>query len=196
MRFWLSIISVVLSASLWGASATPQQPSPAQEAVIKAFKRVKTLKAKFRQVDSSGKTKIGTLYLSRPGKLKMEVEKPLREILIVKGKWIAHHIPENDEVTHIPLENTPADMILKGDEGLENTLLASFFLPTEGHLSFVKTFETEGHQVTVSLFFDSKTLLLAGWEVEDAQGYRTQVTLSKIQENVTFYEDTFRILTP
>ena len=84
-------------------------------AVEKAYNKIHTLIAQFAQFNSKVKDELqtGTLYMSRPGEMRLVYEKgsPL-EFYAVNG-YLIYHDKEAKEVSYFELNQTPVELILK-----------------------------------------------------------------------------------
>ena len=59
---------------------------------------VKTLSARFLQIDAAGTVTHGQLYLRRPGRLRFEYDPPSPLLLVADGVWLILHDKELDQV--------------------------------------------------------------------------------------------------
>lgn len=156
------------------------------ERVEKAYNKIKTLKADFAQFNSKTENDLqtGTLYMSRPGKMRLVYQKgsPL-EFYALNG-FLIYHDKDLKEVNYFDLSQTPVNLILK------KTLKFSDpeFLVTsvqdvldEYKVTAIKKDAKELGSLT--LIIDKDSLLLKQWEIVDMQGIKSTVSLFNIKQN-------------
>jgi outer membrane lipoprotein-sorting protein len=152
-----------------------------------------TLKSRFLQASSTGNFAEGTFYLSRPGKMRIEYDPPVQFLIVADGTWLIYKDKELDQITHIPLGLSPADILVQ-----ENvSLLAGELIVTKidrgpGIISItIMREEDGGGQLT--LIFSDKPLKLKKWVVIDPQGVKTSVSLLSSQRDVSFDSKLFNV---
>ncbi len=146
---------------------------------------IETLKADFVQATSAGGYAEGTLYLWRPGRLRFEYDSaPF--LLVADGTWLVYQDKELEQISYIPLDSTPA-AILVGDNLKLDGDAAEITGLRRGRglvgLTLVQTEHPEAGELT--LILNENPLELRQWEIVDAQGMRTVVTLNRPQVGVT-----------
>ncbi|MDW8444454.1 MAG: outer membrane lipoprotein carrier protein LolA [Acetobacteraceae bacterium] len=73
---------------------------------------IRTLTARFVQVDARGGTATGRLWLSRPGRMRFEYDPPSPILLVADGTFVIFHDRSVMQTTHIPLGTTPLSLLL------------------------------------------------------------------------------------
>ena len=81
--------------------------------VEKYLNELLTLKSRFLQATSTGEFSEGTLYLSRPGKIRIEYDPPTELLIVADGTWLIYNDIKLDQITHLPLRTTTANILLK-----------------------------------------------------------------------------------
>ncbi len=183
-------LAAILIVALAWAAAVPAWAAPPRSATLSAADRtdvgrieaylnsIRTLKARFLQVSSTGDLSEGTLFISRPGKLRIEYDPPV-PILIVAARGVLTYIDkELEQVSEIDIESTPAG-ILVGET--VSFFSGDFTLTTfkrqadAARVTLVRTEDpAEG---SLTLVFSDRPLALRKWIVTDAQGVKTTVSL-------------------
>jgi len=140
---------------------------------------VKTLRSRFLQVSSTGEYAEGKLYLSRPGRLRMEYLPPKPLMVIADGANLIYVDTELEQMTAIPLGLTPAEILVRESISFESEeIIVTGFERSPGvlRLSLVKADEMlfEGN---LTMVFSDRPLELRKWMVTDAQGEVTTVSL-------------------
>lgn len=168
--------------ALLGASVAAAAPSPADEADLRRvegyFNKLKTVEANVVQTNPDGTTARGRLYISRPGKLRFEYAPPVPILIVANGPMLIHYDKQLQQATNVAQEATPAWFLtapevklIGGDLTVDRVDRGAQALAVTLH----KTQEPEAG--TVTLFFGTQAFALQGWEVRDAQGNQTRVTL-------------------
>ena len=93
------------------------------------------------------------------------------------GYWLIYVDTELEEVTHVPLDRTPAGFLVRKTVSLSDGVRVTKVERTD-HRLFIHIVQTdEPESGTVILSFDPDPLRLREWTVVDAQGIRTLVAL-------------------
>ncbi len=177
---------------------TPQNRSILKK-VESAYNKIKTLKAEFAQFNSKTENDLqtGTLYMSRPGKMRLVYQKgsPL-EFYAMNGYFI-YHDKDLKEVNYFDLNQTPVSLILKKDlkfDDKEFVVTAIQDVLDEYKVTAHKKGAKELGSLT--LIIDKETLLLKQWEVLDMQGVKSTVSLFNIEQNVSIDKNLFLFQNP
>ena len=139
---------------------------------------LKTMKARFLQMSSDGDYSEGMIYLSRPGRIRIEYDPPSPILIIADGSNLIYIDKEINQATAVFLSLTPADLILREKLSFssEGVLLTGFHhSPGVIRISLVKADDPLDGQLT--LVFSDMPLELRKWTVDDAQGVKTTVSL-------------------
>ena len=139
---------------------------------------ITTFQSAFVQRSSTGESAQGEIYLSRPGKLRVEYQPPVPILVVANGKFLIYYDRSLEQVSYIPLGSTPASVLLDKQISLESNGLTVTGLARLGgalRLTIVRT-ENPG-EGSIVLVFDEQPLALTQWEVTDAQGIVTVVSL-------------------
>ena len=139
---------------------------------------LKTMQARFLQMSSDGDYSEGMIYLSRPGRMRIEYDPPSPILIIADGSNLIYIDKEINQVTAVFLSLTPADLILRERLSFssEGVLLTGFHRsPGIIRVSLVKADDPLDGQLT--LVFSDMPLELRKWTVNDAQGVKTTVSL-------------------
>lgn len=146
--------------------------------IEKHLNAIKTMKARFLQVSSDGGYSEGTVFLSRPGRMRVEYDPPSSIMVIADGANLIYVDKELEQATAVLLVLTPAELILRDDLSLaSDEILVTGFQRSPGvvRLSLVKADNPLEGQLT--LIFSDKPMELRKWAITDAQGVKTTVSL-------------------
>lgn len=140
---------------------------------------IRTVEARFQQTSSNGGAASGQLYMSRPGKLRVEYTPPPAVLVVADGTFLIYYDKALDQVSYVPLNTTPAGILLDKHIDLNDPALTITDVVEEAgtvRISLVRT-ESAG-EGSLTLFFSKAPWQLSEWEVTDAQGITTRVSLA------------------
>lgn len=187
IRFPLGLLvaaGVLLLTAMPGAGAAGPQPAvltTEQKALvskIEAFvNSITTIEADFVQMSGNGGFARGTLYLQRPGRMRFEYDPPTPYLLVSDGTFFIFVDTELEQVTYLPLSQTPAHLLLRENFSLSEGLILTGF-KEEGSVVKVEVADSgEPDLGRLTLTFNRNPLSLKSWTVLDPQAQRIQVTL-------------------
>lgn len=191
-RLLRRVAAAVLAVFAWAAPAQAARDitlSDRQAELVHkaedALNRIHTLKARFLQAASTGEMAEGTVYLSRPGRLRVEYDPPTPVLVVANGSYFTFVDTKLKQLSYLGLDATPAGILLRknvsfsGEDirirtveegpGVTEITLISKKDPTAGSLTLV---------------FSLRPFALAQWRVTDAQGIATTVTLQNPETGI------------
>ncbi len=137
-----------------------------------------TLSARFLQVSSNGGYAEGRLYISRPGLMRIDYAPPAKIEIVADGTSLIYHDKELEQVSHIDLADTPANVLLqKNIRFTRGTLRVQNISRSPGILRISVIKNDDPQEGTVTLVFSDRPLTLKKWTITDAQGAVTTVSL-------------------
>lgn len=140
---------------------------------------IRTVEARFQQTSSNGGQASGQLYMSRPGKLRVEYTPPPAILVVADGTFLIYYDKALDQVSYVPLSASPAGILLDKRINLDDPALTITDVQDAGDLVQVSLVRTDSAgEGTLTLFFTRSPWQLAQWEVTDAQGITTRVSLA------------------
>ena len=152
---------------------------------------LRTVRSSFVQVSSRGETAEGTVFIERPGRLRLDYSDPSNIEVYVNGNWLIHVDTELEAVSHVPVNWTPARFLVSERIALSGEATVQRIRRRPGLISIelVQTRDPEAGSFELT-FFDGP-LALRQWIVVDAQGVTTTVTLSGPAFNVPIPREVF-----
>src|ERR1051325_5231013 len=120
-KYALLLAGMALLAGLWGGGTGqsseplpfPSDSAPSLGDVLKAVEKkyngMKTMKAHFRQIYRQGsrvRQEQGVLYLSKPGRMRWEYEKPEPKLFVTDGKQVILFVPSENRVTQSAIKES------------------------------------------------------------------------------------------
>ncbi|UEM03973.1 outer membrane lipoprotein carrier protein LolA [Skermanella rosea] len=152
---------------------------------------VRTLKSDFVQAGGDGSLVRGTLWLSRPNKMRLEYEPPIENFIVADGWFVFYWDDELKQQSSAPIGSTMADIILRDKLRLSGDITVTDFV-REANVIEVSVVQTsEPGAGTLTLVFEDAPLRLRKWRIVDPQGLTTEVALLNPQVGVQFDRDLF-----
>ncbi len=157
---------------------------------------LKTFRARFLQIDPAGGTAEGTLYLSRPGKLRVDYDPPNPNLLIANGQHLIHFDRALKAPAYLGLEATPAGLLVRDPVKLSGDVTVAGVERAPGALrvSVVQTKDPRAGRIT--FVFTERPFQLTNWQITDAQGQLTRVALYEPQVGLALDPQLFVFLDP
>jgi outer membrane lipoprotein-sorting protein len=192
-----------LSALMLTPAAYAQQASPVvlegasrAEALAqanRALNAIQRLQGRFVQSSPGGGRATGMFYLQRPGRLRFEYDPPATMLIVADGSVVAMRDTELRTTERTPLRSTPLNIILGQTIDLERNariLRVSRAGPWLMITARDRAGQTDG-QITLQ-FYGPQTELRS-WDVIDATGARTRISLSNVTQPASFDRNLFRL---
>ena len=174
----LPLAGLVLLSTL-GIGRAALQPDEVQ-AVLKAelyLNGITTLQARFVQVSSNGAYAEGEVHVRRPGRMRFEYDPPHPVLLIADGINLLYYDKELKQATFIPLWETPLWFLIRKQVDLSGDIEVTDVSLAAGTVRITVQQKGADQTATVTLAFSDQPFALRGWEVTDAQGITTRVSL-------------------
>lgn len=190
---------LVVAAAIFLSTTAPAQPSqnvdaPDPQATVEAlsshFAAVPTMSGEFLQFGPNGSQTAGTFYISRPGKIRFNYEKPAALEVISNGKTVAVHNRKLKTWDFYPLDKTPLKLLLSDNVKFDSKIIRD--VVTEPDLTTVVMADDSvlGNSL-LTLMFDPESFDLRQWTIRDAKGAETSVMIFNVEKNVQLPEKLF-----
>ncbi len=163
--------------------ADGKSPAAAIDRVETYLNSVKTLSARFLQVDAAGNVSHGQLYLRRPGRLRFEYDAPSPLLLVADGVWLIMHDKELDQVNRFPLYQTPLGVLVDDPVNLRENIEVVEVKESPGILRLKMIDPDLPDEGWIGITFTEPPMLLRQWQIKDAQGGVTALSLTDIRVN-------------
>mgnify|MGYP001272220747 CR=1 FL=1 len=157
---------------------------------------IQSLKARFLQRGPDGKVVEGDIYLERPGKLRFDYGDSQPFLIVSNGDMLSFVDYEVDQVTRWPIGKTPLGLLVEKEISLTERVEIPEIMRFAGLLKVPVIDPAREDQGFITLIFEESTLELRAWEVTDAQGYLTRVSLVNPEYNVAIDDDRFTYRDP
>lgn len=171
-----------------GAAPIAPHFSDAEKADLKRISTylntIKTVEGRFTQVNADGKTEQGRFYLKKPGRVRFEYQKPNPNLIIADGSTVAVENSDLKTTDRYPLLNSPLRLLLSDDIDLTSDSHVASLRREPGAVSITarENAAVGGGSITLTLADSGGSLELRQWEVIDAQGARTSVSVNDMRQ--------------
>jgi len=157
---------------------------------------IKTMQARFTQINPDGSSAQGTLHVQRPGLLRFDYDPPDSYLVVANGVWFIYVDRELQQASHIPLRQTLAWFLVREPVSLTDDVSITRFERGPGimRVSFIETDEPESGSVTFS--FSDHPLQLRSWSITDPQRQDTRVTIDSPKFGLALDPELFRFIAP
>jgi outer membrane lipoprotein-sorting protein len=167
---------VGLAPRLAQAALTPADTADLQR-IQDYLNNIRTLQSRFQQISDNGGIATGTIYISRPGKMRVVYDPPVPILLVATDGRIWYYDQKLDEVSFFDLKDTPAWFLLQDNVHFGGDITVSNLARDPGVLR-VTVAETKKPDLgKATLILSDHPLELRKWQILDAQQKTVTVTL-------------------
>ncbi len=175
--------------------------SPADRADISRIEAylntIRTMKSRFLQVSSDGDYSEGTLYFSKPGKMRLEYDDPNPNLIVSDGVNLIFFDKELGQASYFDLDGTQAMVLLTDNISFSTgDMLVTRFERGPGVLRLTVAKESDPLEGNMTLIFSDRPLGLKKWTVIDAQGIVTNISLLGPRFGVPLSQKLFDVEVP
>ncbi|HLI21679.1 MAG TPA: outer membrane lipoprotein carrier protein LolA [Stellaceae bacterium] len=172
----LSSLGAVAVAPRLARAVTPADIADLQR-VQDYLNNIHTLQSRFEQISNDGGVATGTLYLSRPGKMRVEYDPPVPILLVATDNRIWYYDKKLEQVSFFDLKDTPAWFLLQDNVSFGGDISVSNFQRADNAIR-VTVHEAKNPSLgQATLVLSDKPLELKKWQIIDAQQKAVTVTL-------------------
>ncbi len=150
------------------------------------FNGIRTMEARFTQVDSNGGMAQGKLYLRRPGRLRFEYDPPTPLLIVADGTWLCVYDKEIKQVDRYPLGRTPIGVLVRDKINLNDGLEVTEVVRDSQAFGVTMVAPDHRDDGQLTLIFTESPFEFRQWQVLDAQGINTVVTLEDMKQGGEF----------
>jgi len=138
---------------------------------------IHTLQSRFEQVSNDGGVATGTIYLSRPGKMRVEYDPPVPILLVATDNRIWYYDKKLQQVSFFDLKDTPAWFLLQPNVRFGGDISVSNLERGPDVLRVTVNEAKNPSLGQATLVMSDKPLQLRKWQIVDAQRKQVTVTL-------------------
>ena len=190
MKKLLGLVGLVLALVFFGAAneafakSAPLSLNAEQQQAVRQLNdyinSFQSLRCAFSQVSPKGTLTNGTLYISKPGKLRFDyANNPL--LIVSDGRWLTIKDRQRERGDQFPLSATPLRLVVSPQVDLlaETDVIA--FDNQDGLTTVSLQDRKDNMGGYITLIFDQKLTRLTQWTVVDSKDRRTTVQLSNVE---------------
>lgn len=137
----------------------------------------------FRQVAPNGAVSKGKIWLQRPGKVRFEYDAPNPLLIVSDGVTLVQNDRQLETFDRVPLSATPLNYFLKENINLAEDTEVTALQKLPGQWIVTARDGSGQQEGSITMVFDSETLALQTWIIQDDFGGATRVSLSNLQYN-------------
>ena len=154
---------------------------------------VQRLQGRFVQTSPDGGRAGGAFYLQRPGKLRFQYDPPASLLIVADGSVVSLRDTALRTTERTPLRSTPLNLILGARIDLARD--ARITRVARSGPWIMITARDRGGQTDgqITLQFHGPNAELRSWDVIDATGARTRITLAGVTQPASFQNSLFRL---
>ncbi len=200
--FFLPLILALLFPRLEAAAQMPATELSATDKTdirrIEAYlNKLTTVQARFLQISSNGTQAEGDLYISRPGRMRIQYDPPSPVFIVADGSWLIYVDKELDQVSYVPLESTPAGILLDAKISLLGGDFTITHFENVANVIRITLYKTDDPgKGILTLVFSDRPLTLKKWTITDAQGIFTSVSLIGSRFGISLDGNLFKFKSP
>ncbi len=142
---------------------------------------ISTMRARFLQVAANDELSQGWVFISRPGKLRVEYDPPTPVLIIGDGAWLIYHDSELEQTTYRSLESSLAGFLVQKTVRLGDAVTVTGLERGPGVIRVKLVKSGEAEEGSLALTFSDRPLVLRQWTITDAEGQATQIALVNAQ---------------
>jgi outer membrane lipoprotein-sorting protein len=157
------------------------QQDKAVQRINAYFNNITNLQGSFDQVDSTNKHATGRFYVQRPGKIRFDYAPPSSLRIVADGAFLAIEDSDLKTVEKYPIKSTPFRLLLADAVDLGRDARIVGVESQERTLAISLEDKSGDASGSIKLVFDNgPELQLKEWQITDAQGLTTQVTVNDV----------------
>jgi outer membrane lipoprotein-sorting protein len=172
------------------AALTPQDQADVQR-VQDYLNSIHTLRSRFQQLAGDGGGATGTIYLQRPGKMRIVYDDPTPILIVADGSDIYYWDKQLQQLQNAGVDDTPAWFLLRPEIKLTGDVTITGFRRDPGVLRIAMTETKHPDQGNLTVVVTDRPLELRQWTVVDPQRKEVTVTLDNPRYGVALEPSLF-----
>ena len=154
---------------------------------------LKQAKGDFTQINDDGTISTGTIYLSRPGKVRFEYNPPDQAMVMAGAGAVAIFDTKMKTVEQYPLDRTPLKIILAARVDLARADMVTGH-SYDGTATTVTAQDPEHPEYgNIQLVFTGSPVELRQWKINDDSGSTTTVILGALDKSTSLSNALFNV---
>ena len=182
MRTLIAAAAALLTfvvAATGGAHAQAQAGVPEVERYVNS---IRTLQARFVQSNPNGSVVQGTLYVSRPGRMRFEYDAPSQLKVVADGTQVTMWDPATRDFGQWPIGWTAASFLVKEPFQLSGDITVQSSQRTpDGLLALTMVQTRKPQEGKIIVRVSENPMQLRGWSIIDNRGNKVDVSLTDLK---------------
>ncbi len=188
---------ILLFLTVFALSAPAFALTDAENAALKkaevTLNSVKTMKARFLQVNPDGSSHEGDIYVSRPGRMRLVYDPPTPMLMVADGTFLIYVDTEMKDASHIGLDDTPAGILLKDNLSFSDPAVKLNGVKIgPGTVEITASMAKDPGAGKLTMVFSDAPFELKQWRVVDSQNKEVSVTIFDAKTGVNLDKSLFR----
>jgi outer membrane lipoprotein-sorting protein len=182
-------------ALLFASAASAQAPGaggPEVAQVEQYVNSIRTLQARFVQNNPNGAIVQGTLYISRPGRMRFEYDPPSQLKVVADGWQVTMWDPVNRDFGQWPIGWTAASFLTKEPFKLSGDLAVQKIDRANGLLELTIVQVRKPQEGKVIVRVAENPMQLRGWSIIDNRGNKVDVSLNDVKTGLPLAASLFK----
>ncbi len=193
----IAFLFLGLTGFSWAGVSLSSAQKQTLNQIANEFNKTTSIKANFIQTSSRGGYAEGRMLMQRPGKMRMQYDKPVDDAALIVNSGVTLWW-ENGGKRNIPTGKTPISVLIKKNFSFfdENIDIIDY---TEDSSSVTVTMQWKPRPqdgILSITMTKKKPVLIKGWSVTDAKGNMINIKLSNTKFGVTVPNKYFHVNTP
>ncbi|WP_298968507.1 outer membrane lipoprotein carrier protein LolA [uncultured Roseobacter sp.] len=188
--------NLILVALIVGLNVASTLPAAAEKLSLNAISSylngLKTAQGAFTQINDDGTISTGTLYISRPGKMRFEYDPPEQALVVASANAVVIIDKKSNQPPETyPLNRTPLSLILARQVNLDRARMVMGH-DYDGTATIVTAQDPDNAEYgTIQMSFTDAPVQLRQWIINDANGGQTTVILGAFETGVSLDSSLF-----
>ncbi len=157
---------------------------------------IRTMTARFSQLAGNGQQSSGTMYISRPGRMRFEYDAPSPITLIADTFYVYYWDKDLHQVQQVGLKSTPAWFFLRDPINFNADSIVTGFERADNQIQVSVVERASPDTGSLTMVFTESPMALRQWTVVDQQGKTTTVNLANLQYGVALDPKLFQYNDP
>jgi outer membrane lipoprotein-sorting protein len=190
MRIFLAALSAAVV--LVFAAGSQAQQAGTQE-VERYINSIRTAQARFVQSNPNGSAVQGTLYVSRPGRMRFEYDAPSQLKVVADGTQVTLWDPATRDFGQWPIGWTAASFLVKEPFQLSGDITVQSSQRTaDGLLALTMVQTRKPQEGKIIVRVSENPMQLRGWTIIDNRGNKVDVTLTGLRTGIQLAGSLFK----
>lgn len=155
---------------------------------LNSFQR---MQARFTQSSPGGGRAVGTVYIQKPGRMRFQYDPPAQLLIVSDGSTVSVRDNEMRTTERTSLRSTPLNLILGANIDLERQ--ARILRVSRSGPWTMITARDRGGQMDGQITLQFNDGVFRSWDVIDATGARTRITISDVTQPASLDASLFRL---